>query len=185
MKIISIFLEKMNSSEKIRNNYRDGFTLPELLVSMGLFLIVISIVTGTFVQSLRTQRASVELIAVNDNTNLALEMMAREIRTGVGFSSPVDGELRFTNYKGEAVVYRLDNERGVIEKSVDSGLNFESLTATNVNVKKLIFNVFGTAFLDKIQPRITVVVSVSGRSKYLENVFTDLQTTISPRLSDS
>ncbi len=168
-----------------RNDARSGFTLPELLVSMGLFLIVVSIVAGAFVQSLRTQRASVELIAVNDNVSLILEQIAREIRTGIGFFSPDISELRFTNAKNQAVVYRLNMERGTIEKSIDGGLNYESMTASNVNVKRFDFVVAGTAFLDKLQPRVTISLSVAGRSKLLEDVNTNLQTTISPRLLDS
>jgi prepilin-type N-terminal cleavage/methylation domain-containing protein len=168
-----------------KNKKTRGFTLPELLVSMGLFLIVVSIVAGAFVQSLRTQRASVELIAVNDNVSLILEQIAREIRTGIGFSSLVPTELRFTNYKNEPVVYRHGAEKGAIEKSVDGGLSFEAMTASNVNVKKMDFRVTGTAPLDRLQPRITISLGVSGRSKYLEDILTNLQTTISPRLLDS
>ena len=68
---------KKDYSLSLSKGYRNGFTLPELLVAMGLFLIVISIVAGAFVNSLRTQRATVELIAVNDNISLLLEQIAR------------------------------------------------------------------------------------------------------------
>ncbi len=176
---------KKDYSLSLSKGYRNGFTLPELLVAMGLFLIVISIVAGAFVNSLRTQRATVELIAVNDNISLLLEQIAREIRTGVGFSAFVASELRFTNYKNEPVVYRHGTEKGTIEKSVDGGRNFEQLTASNVNVKRMVFNASGAAALDRLQPRVTISLSVSGRSRALEETLTNLQTTISPRLLDS
>jgi prepilin-type N-terminal cleavage/methylation domain-containing protein len=163
---------------------KKGFTLPELLVAMGLFLIVVTIATGAFVQSLRTQRSAIELIAVNDNANIILEQMAREIRTGTGFSSPNTSELRFTNYLGQAVVYRHGTVSGTVERSI-GGISFEPLTATNVRVKRLIFATSGTGASDKLQPRITVSLGISGKSPALRDVSTDVQTTISPRLIDS
>jgi prepilin-type N-terminal cleavage/methylation domain-containing protein len=174
----------MNQKTKKQRNKETGFTLPELLVAMGLFLIVVTIATGAFVQSLRTQRAAVELIAVNDNANIILEQMAREVRTGTGFSSPNAAELRFTNYLGEAVVYRHGNALGAVERSVD-GISFEPLTASNVDVKRLLFRTSGAGGADKLQPRITISIGVSGRSPALRDIVTDMQTTISPRLIDS
>ena len=168
-----------------RNDRGFGFTLPELLVSMGLFIIVISIVAGAFVNSLRTQRATVELIAVNDNVSLILEQIAREIRTGIGFSSFAPTELRFTNAKSQPVVYRHGAESGVIEKSIDGGISFEVMAAYNLEVERMIVDVTGTASFDRLQPRVTISLSVSGRSRALENNVTNMQTTISPRLLDS
>ncbi len=170
----------------IRNNFvfrsQGGFTLPELLVAMGLFLIVVTIATGAFVQSLRIQRSAVELIAVNDNANIILEQMAREIRTGTGFGSSNSNELRFLNYKDETVVYRR-GETGVVERSVDGSV-YEPLTASNVDVRRLAFTVSGAGGADKLQPRITVSLGISGKSPALRDVLTDVQTTISPRLID-
>lgn len=68
----------------VKNN-RKGFTLVELLVAMGIFTIVISIATGGFISSLRTQRQVASLISAQSNASLVLEQMAREIRTGFLF----------------------------------------------------------------------------------------------------
>ena len=73
---------KYFSRFKIHNK---AFTLVELLVAMSLFLILIGIATSGFIRVLRTQRAIVELMTINDNAVLTLEQMAREIRTGYHF----------------------------------------------------------------------------------------------------
>ncbi len=62
-------------------NFR-GFTIVELLVAMGIFLIVVEIAVGGFVNALRAQKQVAALIAAEGNADLALEQMAREIRTG-------------------------------------------------------------------------------------------------------
>ncbi len=164
---------------------RHGFTLPELLVSMGLFLIVISIASGAFIQALRTQRAAVELMAVNDNASETLEQMAREIRTGFGFQSPNSGELRFANYLDQAVVYRFNAGKNAIEKSIDGGINFEALTASNIKIQRLSFAVIGGAAGDGSQTRVVVSAGIGGKTKSLEGVVTNIQTTVSPRLLDN
>ncbi len=161
-----------------------GFTLIELLVAMGLFLVVVIIASGTFVQALRTQRAAVELIAVNDNVNLSLEQITREIRVGNNFSRPSADSLQFVNAYGKNVIYRLNPDINVIEKSVDGG-SFEAVTATNVAIRRLTFMVSGIGAGDSFQPRITIAVSVGGRTKFLEGTVTNLETTISPRILEN
>src|SRR3989344_9647798 len=90
---------------------RKGFTMIELIVAMGIFLILISAATSVFVQALRTQRAIVALMAANDNASLVLEQMAREIRVGYNFQTNVsEDELTFVNAYNELVIYRLNNQ---------------------------------------------------------------------------
>src|SRR6185295_7895950 len=86
---------------------RGGFTLVELLVAITLFSIAISIAIGGFVRALHTERQLIALIAANSNASLAIEQIAREIRTGTGFAcasgeSPCS-ELSFTNAGGAVV----------------------------------------------------------------------------------
>jgi prepilin-type N-terminal cleavage/methylation domain-containing protein len=70
----------------MKKNYsKSGFTLVELLIAVGLFVIIISIAVGGFINALRTQREVSSLIATQSNVSLALEQMTREIRTGYLF----------------------------------------------------------------------------------------------------
>lgn len=62
-----------------------GFTLIELLVAIGVFSILVAIGIGGFARALHTQREVAALIASQSNVSLALEQVAREIRTGYLF----------------------------------------------------------------------------------------------------
>ena len=57
-----------------------GFTLVELMVAMLLGLVVIAGVTSVFLANQRAHRTNVALGDVQDNTRIAFEMMARDIR---------------------------------------------------------------------------------------------------------
>ncbi len=160
-----------------------GFTLVELLIAMSLFLVVLVIASSTFVQSLKSQRAATELIAINDNASLALEGIAREVRTGIAFSVPLRSELHFTNAHGKKVIYRWNDADGTIEKNENGG-TFERITATNVVVKRLVFVGSGLGSSDKKQSKITIGLAIGGKSKSLQETTVRLQTTISPRAID-
>jgi len=92
-------------SSVISHKSQAGFTLVELIVAMSIFLIAIVIIVGAFIRSLRTQRIVNHLMAVNSNTSLVIEQMAREIRTGYEFklnpagSACVGGQRRIKGKK--------------------------------------------------------------------------------------
>ncbi len=153
---------------------QQGFTIIELIVAIGLFIVVIGIASGTFVRALRTQRSVAELMAANDNASLTLEQMTREIRTGKGFSS-TGSRLSFVNYQDQPVEYALTG--GAIER------NGIPLTSRNVLVRYLSFVLGGEAPGDGKQTRVTIMVGIAARGR-LESFVTRLQTTISSRILD-
>lgn len=164
------------------NQKQRGFTLVELLVAMSLFVIITSIATGNFIRSLRAQRAATGMIAINDNASLTLEQMAREIRTGGNFTTTGDSQLNFTNAFGETVIYKLENEA---IKRVVGGAPAAPLTAKNVIIKELKFNLMGHVAGDEMPPRITISISVGSDYHDLKNVVTNIQTTVSARNIDT
>lgn len=153
---------------------RRGFTIIELMVAMSLFVIVVGIASGTFVNALRTQRNVVGLMAANDNASLTLEQMSREIRTGSAFVS-AGSTLNFTNDEHELVQYALADGRIV--------RNGAPLTAANVLVKYLSFILRGEAVGDGASTRVTIMLGVGSRGR-LESLVTRLQTTVSARILD-
>ena len=56
-----------------------------MLVTVGLFAIIVTIAAGGFVNAERTQRQVSSLISAQSNVSLALEQMSRQIRTGYLF----------------------------------------------------------------------------------------------------
>ncbi len=170
-----------------------GFTLVDLLVAIGIFSVVASIATGGFINALRTQRQISALLAADSNVSLALEQMAREIRTGSNFCLPnitdcLPNELVFNNAKGERVNYRLATDgTGTIEKGVtnSNGTKFSKITGGNAKIEYLKFALLGNLSDDRLQSRITIAVGVSAKAIGVSGNVIHLQTTVSPRQLDS
>jgi len=166
-----------------------GFTIIELLVAMSLFLILVAVATGTFIQTLKTQRTITELTAANDNATQAIEQIAREIRTGFGFTDSTENLLKFTNYHNESVSYRLEaNDRilcgqkdgkvGCLVRSTGDSSVWSPITAPEVKVERLKFIISGKELTDDFPVRVTIVLTVAGP----KDIKVNLQTTISSRV---
>jgi len=171
---------------EIWNIKHKGFTIIELIVAMGLFIILMGIAAGSFIKAMRTQRDIVALMAANDNASLALEQIAREIRTGYGFTTDLSvTELHFVNANNFPVVYRLVS--GAIERdiTINNITTYQKITADNVKVNNFKIQLFGQNAGDGYPPRITIAISVTGTDSSIEGVFTDIQTTISARNLDT
>lgn len=155
-----------------------GFTSVELMVSIGLFTIIVGVAVGGLVQAFKTQRQIAALVAVSNNGSLTIEQMVREIRTGFDFSwSPATpGELTFTNATGERVSFRF---QGVaIERSDGSALGFQPISAENVVVEYLEFLVFETPVHP---PRVTIFLGMKPKERSVSGAVMNLETTVSPR----
>ncbi len=178
----------------------DGFTLIELVVSMAIFIVILTIAVGGFVGALRSQRQVAALISANNNVSLALEQMAREIRTGRNFCYPscAAGELAFTNARGELVTYRKSPSGATIERGVStdggSTYDFQPITGRNAFVWSLNFFLSGQGgpadplgddpSVDRWPTRVAIAVSVSAKETGVSEGVIRLQTTISSRQDD-
>lgn len=183
---------------------KQGFTLVDLIVALGVFAVVASIAAGGFALALRTQRQAASLIAANNNASLAIEQMAREMRTGRVFcdnrpqpdggdtgtagipscSAYLSGDrskIGFIAATGETIEYRLASG-GAIERG--AGGVFVPITGGKVLVFDLKFDIRGNDENDGIQPRITIALGVSSREPGLSESKTRIQTTVSSRPPD-
>ncbi len=170
-----------------------GFTLVELLIAIGLFSVVITIAMGGFVRALRSQRQVVALIAANSNVSLVMEQMSREMRTGYYFCEstlptpcdPGNNNISFLNAKGENIVYYAEASEGGngrIFRKV-GGESGNQLTADNVNVRNLKFNLRGGVLDVNYPARVVIRASVSPAGNFfnVSDVVTSIQTTVSTR----
>lgn len=166
---------------KKKHSKQSGFTLIELVVAVGIFGLIISMVFGVFVFAAASQRRIIALRNVEDNLRFAVESMAKEMRTGQNFSA-VAGSISFTNAKRQAVIYRLNN--GIIEKSSDGGVSYAAVTGSETVINYLNFYLMGQAAGDGSQPRITIT---AGAASQVGNQSANLkiQTTISERFLQS
>ncbi len=165
---------------------KSGFTLMELLVAMTIFLVVIGISGGIFVQTLRTQRIVTQISEALNNVTSALEQMAREMRTGFFFSS--DGEkISFFNASGQSITYELE------EDSIKRCIGFPSpedckaITASwgsgetaGVRISDLHFYIV-SELADHKPPLVTITSTVVAA----RDIEVNLQTSVSSRIIDS
>jgi len=184
---------------KIFKNKNKGFTLIELIVSLGLFTVVMMISTGALLSLSDTNKKVQSMRVAFDNLNFALESISREIRMGSVYtcnpplSSPPlilsrsdtgsncknngYNTIAFVSQDGKTVVYRLKNS--IVQRSRDGGSNFSDLTSGNVVVNDLKFYV-GGAQTSKNQPRVTILIKGTAGDKILSKF--QVQTTITQRV---
>lgn len=157
---------------------KKGFTIIELMVAMTIFIVVISISSGVFINSLKTQRAVLALMAANDNASLTIEQISRQIRTGSEFQTNGSGDrLDFVSAGGNPVFYQLQS--GAIIR------NGEAITAGNVKIEYLLFKLQGEVPDDRKSTRVTINLGVNAVGKGLTGFTTNIQTTIAVRRLDA
>jgi prepilin-type N-terminal cleavage/methylation domain-containing protein len=189
-------------------NMKKGFTLIEMLVTVGLFAIIVTIAVGAFVNAERTERQVSSLIAAQSNVSLAVEQMSRNIRTGYLFChDPGDStaspscsctvasssdpnspmwtcqSLDFYDANGNEIKYSWAG--GALAESV-SGNAAQSITGNTVSVKYLKFKLFGQTEGDHWPPRVTISIGIAASSTdaaVMNDVF-NLETTVSARTID-
>lgn len=179
-----------------------AFSLVELLISIGIFVVIMTICLGSVVSILDAGRKSKSLKAVMTNLNFALEVMSREIKFGKHYYCGIETSnphtatqdctgnnqapgtaFTFTNSGGVDTIYRLNGTQ--IEKSIDNGSTYTAITAPEVIVQDLKFYVFGTTpYSDTAQPRVFLSVrGYAGTKPTLQSKFI-LQTVMSQRAPD-
>lgn len=177
-----------------------GFTLLEIIVSIGLFSIVMLIATGALLSMVNANRKAQALKNVMNNVNFAAENMVKEIRVGTSYhgnvevgsiTSPQNAEnvssFAFEKSGGDPetasdqVVFRLSD--GVIERSDDGGLTYSAITSSGIDIELLRFWVYGSDPLDTEQPRVAIVIKGSAFLQGGDEDF-NIQTTATQRLLD-
>lgn len=169
-------------------NSSSGFTLIELMVAMAVFLILVSLSTSVFIQTLRTQRTIDSVTADNESASEALEQMARDIRTGYNFTAPdvnsqgIAHDLVFSSAQENATVgFKLSNQS--VARCIDTcqtDSDYKPVTPPGVNISDLSFIPVN---LTSGVPRITILMTVSASTSggTSSNINTYLETTVSAR----
>lgn len=181
-----------------------GFTLVEMLVSIAVFMVVVTSAVGALYSIIDANRKAQAIKNVINNVDFALESISREMRMGESYKcnsqiapfGQVDCDVSignsvvsFISYKdldldgeiNDRVLYRFvrDNPEGNIQRKLyDSvGSDWESLTApeSTVKIKNMVFYI--------IAPGNKVFITVEGESGTKASLKTDfsLQTTITQR----
>jgi len=204
----------MNKILQIKNQYKigsliskkhEGFTLIELTVSLGLFIVVMMISTGALLSLSATNNKVSSMRIAIDNLNLALDSMSREIRMGTVYhcdynngtitnpldcASPGKDSFTFKSQKGGQMVYKLNKvnpQNKYIERSKNisnTNINntdelFYAMTAPELNIDYLTFIVVGADINNNDQPR--VIISIGGTAGVREKSTFNVQTTVTQK----
>lgn len=198
-----------NHTHKTRGVFLTGFTILEMIVSLGVFSIALLISLGALLTISSAQKKAVAVQNIEDNFRFALEAISKEARTGTtfycGFTEsdlPTSFRSGFTRRScsggGRAltflparfaadntpVTYRLRDKR--IEKIVNLNETAATfLTSDLVEINDLTFYVTGAETEDGLQPRVTIMLDAVAAPATREEVRLRLQTSISQRLLDN
>ena len=169
-----------------------GFTLLEMVVSIGIFSVVMIIAVGAVVAIENGQRKAQAFQSVQDNLRYTLEAMTKDIRVGSNFvlSNPVNGgnsTLQFQVSNTAATTYYytycVDGSAFAIDKFTSTSSSpicdstFPSpITDASVSIDSLVFYLGPGGG----QPRITILIKAHSGSGRTQTTY-QLQTTVTAR----
>ena len=185
-----------------QNNIR-GFTLVEMLVSIGIFAIIMSVSMGTLIVVIRAGSTAQTLQLLASNASFAIDDMSRHIRTGYDYycANSVSGSLPsgtadcedggsvlvFTNAEtGKRMAYRLNSANNTIEQRIDTG-NWFRIVSTETKITALNFIVLNTDNLDTgdlLQPTVRILIKGQSVDTTIEDSLFFIQTTVVSRSLD-
>lgn len=191
-----------------RRSTTKGFTIPELLISLFVFSLVIVGAGGLLVSGISVQRRSGVQQELMDQASYLAEYMSRALRqarkelvdspvncltgAGRGFNYELNSagdRIRFLNRNNLCQQFFLAGSQIFEQTSTDAtAASFApqvALTSNNLQVAGLGFFISGAGQGDNVQPRATFAIELKG--KVLQAGFqpvTRIQTTVSQRKID-
>jgi prepilin-type N-terminal cleavage/methylation domain-containing protein len=185
----------------MRKTQQSGFTLVEMIVSVGLFAIVMLVSVTALVALVDANRKAQALQSVINNLNIAIDGMSRSIREGSNYrcGSSTGGDctaagggsiIYFEPYGGNTSqttddwLYEFRNGR--IYKSENGSTGGEvPITAAEVTIDTVQFYVFGSSRTDAVQPKVMMVIKGSaGTTKANVKTTFHVQSTAVQRILD-
>lgn len=172
-----------------------GFTLIEIMVSLSVFIIIMTVSLGSILSILDANDKSQTKKTAMDNLNFALESMARTVRFGTNYycgttsnnpppaldCSSGGGSLSLRSAEGALIVYSLSGGR--LMKSVNGAVS--AVTSSEITINRLTFYVFNSAvYPDLGQPKVLLVLSGTVGNKVSTQSVFNLQTMMSQRKID-
>ncbi len=168
----------------------EGFTLVELMVGIGIFILVVGTGSGILAYTIRTQRSLLVRQSIASEINFNMEYMSRALRMAVaddgtcGFDGEVyhieGNSLSFVNLLQGGTCQEFFLQDGDLYYVGQEG-NTRRMSSPHTTIDALEFRSFGEVSGDGRQPQVTIliVVSSSGLSNPLR-----LQTTVASRALD-
>lgn len=183
-----------------------GFTLVEMLVSIAVFMIVMTVAVGSLVSIINANKKAQAIKNIINNINFAIESISKDMRMGTDYSCLTDSGVettclaygnvgvKYKNAEGNYIRYRFVRSddvgigQGNIQRSDDDGTTWQSLTAptVNVNITNMKFYVLGIGTKNltygaKKQPRVIITLEGTSGANNGSQTYFNMQTTVSQR----
>jgi prepilin-type N-terminal cleavage/methylation domain-containing protein len=175
------------ANKNLKNN--SGFTLVEMLVTVGVFAITVAVSSVVFLNVNNLQQQTANLASLQNEGRYILEKMAKEIRSReLDYVETNPDEFGLTS----ALVFKPDESMDVISIGFDSGSQLIRLyqngqsgpiNSDQVSVESAKFLVTPTLSLPEQQSRVTILLVLKNKNvqtRYQKTL--TLQTTISSRV---
>jgi prepilin-type N-terminal cleavage/methylation domain-containing protein len=198
---MNFFRKTQKIKKYIRSNIkkgRKGVTLIELLAAVTIFAIIVGAISGLFISGIRSQSRALAAQELLDQTSYVLEYMGRNLRmaekditgdcipAGTNYQKIPDGII-FINHlqNDDCQSFFLQNNQLKYKKNILTAFpqTFD-ITSLNINVDSFKINISGEPQGDNLQPKVTLVLEVSGRETMAGQPKINIQTTISQRNLD-
>jgi type II secretory pathway component PulJ len=186
----------LRTERKFLARGQKGQTLIEILVSVAIFTTIIAGPVGFFIMSIGGQKRALISMEIVDNSSYALEYMSRALRMAkkddlggidclsgnkVNYENTYsDKGIKFRNYEDKCQEFFWDiNDNRLKESKEGTPL---PLTADDLEITSLKFQLSGETQEDNFQPRITIFFEIQKKGQ--PETKTKFQTTISQRNLD-
>ena len=148
---------------------KNGFTLIEALVAIGLFSIVISTVVGIFISGSVSQKRTIELYTAQREAGYLMETISRELKMAIGIDDNQENNsnhiIEFTNYDDVLTEYCRSDANGSCDANGKYiSRNGEKISSSNIAINNLVFYT-PEDFSDK-QPIVTIVMDIESEGQY-------------------
>lgn len=179
--------------------HQKGFTLLEMIVSLGIFSVVIVAAIGLMISIVNAQIKAANIQAVQDNIRFSLELMTKEIRTGSNFRTDVPCGIEGSRISFDSAtdglkrIYFWENNRIMRAKTVIANADCSGSTgkAMPLSAEEVVIERFristqgGNTGSGDGQAMITIALRARSISSKVQLESTmDIQTTVTPRLRD-
>ena len=168
-----------------------GFTLIEMIVSVGLFSVVMLVVTAAYLAIITLDKESRSTNELVVNLSFALESIARNVRTGTNYSCAGAGngtceQLSFINAEGQPITYmrKPDGSIGQCTSGACTSATAVGLTDPKIVIESLTFYVWGVGTEDQTQPQVLMSVRGTMQASATRTVDFTIQTSATQRVLD-
>ncbi|MCX6789454.1 MAG: prepilin-type N-terminal cleavage/methylation domain-containing protein [Candidatus Gribaldobacteria bacterium] len=191
----------------VSSKYLRGVTLIELLVSISVFSIFITVDSQLLASALQYHQQALEKVELLSQISYGLDFMDRSLRMAQKDYNGrcITQNFNYENYNGSSTVRFIDYQGKCCEfssqdvsqdgktfkvlmvrkSSTDAATqlgDYLALTPIGLSVNSLVFSLNGQGQLDDLQPSVSIALKIRGRlTPPLE---TKIQTTISKRELD-